>query len=377
MTKLLDFGVMTLLGSQTHTGGRFVGTLRYAAPEQIAGDTATPKADLYAAGLVLYEMLAGKGPFDFCHDPREVAAAHLHAIPQRLRELTNIVPKIDELVANALAKDPADRPKDAFAFASTLRALPSSKGASLTQQTTVSGISLEASSATGVAFAATERQGSGTQPLAQGSTLRLGEPLPEAQPVGVVDRGAETLTRAPVAAAMVPQVDTSIMDAAIQWPSSQSSASSVSERPAVTSIAPGRSSGAGTTALLMTLFATLTLVSFAGAWIWVTGRGHHETTAREGATSLPIQAPSVDTVKKIDNTSPVSVSAADSPAIPKEAPSAPVTAPSAATSLATVPKRVSAAASPPVRVMPKPAPVAAPTATPGKVGSGLPSRAVK
>src|SRR5579859_5864400 len=67
VTKLLDFGIMGLLEqgrSAAETGGRFLGTIRYASPEQLRGGVKTPKMDIYAAGLVLYEMVAGRGPFD-------------------------------------------------------------------------------------------------------------------------------------------------------------------------------------------------------------------------------------------------------------------------------------------------------------------------
>src|SRR5580692_4372434 len=76
VTKLLDFGIMSLLdATQQETAGRFLGTLRYAAPEQLRGEKPTAKVDVYAAGLVLFEMIAGRGPFDDEGDPHKVAAA--------------------------------------------------------------------------------------------------------------------------------------------------------------------------------------------------------------------------------------------------------------------------------------------------------------
>src|SRR5271170_2913059 len=78
LTKLLDFGIVSLLDSAVQeTSGKFMGTLRYAAPEQLRGDLLSPKADVYAAGLVLYEMLAGRGPFDDEGDPHRISAADL------------------------------------------------------------------------------------------------------------------------------------------------------------------------------------------------------------------------------------------------------------------------------------------------------------
>ncbi len=332
ITKLLDFGVMTLLGSQTQTGGRFVGTLRYAAPEQIAGEPVTPKADLYAAGLVLYEMLAGKGPFDDRVDTKEIAAAQLHAVPLRLSDVAKAVPEVDKLVACALAKDPMDRPKDAFAFAAALRALQSHKAPALalTQQTTVAGIVLEAHSAApsavGVAFAATERQGSGTQPLGQGSTLRLGEGRPPAGPPAGVDRSAETVTRAPYEGQKVPQVDTAIMDAKQQRPASRPSSASVT--PSATTVAPARASTARTTALLTSLFASLTLLSFA-ATMWVSDRKEaSRRNANASPPSIPVETKTVATRLEVAPSAPeevaVPAATASAKAVPQRRAPAPV-----------------------------------------------------
>ncbi len=66
--KILDFGVASMLGGDRP--GAFFGTPRYAAPEQLRNELVTLKADLYAVGLILYEMLAGRGPFDDFRDER-------------------------------------------------------------------------------------------------------------------------------------------------------------------------------------------------------------------------------------------------------------------------------------------------------------------
>jgi serine/threonine protein kinase len=124
VTKLLDFGIMSLLDSTAReTAGRFLGTLRYAAPEQLRGDRPTPKVDLYAAGLVLYEMLAGRGPFDDEGDSHKIAAAHLHKMPTPLSRYVPIPKELDSLLLAVLAKEPEARPRDAFALAASLRNL--------------------------------------------------------------------------------------------------------------------------------------------------------------------------------------------------------------------------------------------------------------
>jgi serine/threonine-protein kinase len=124
VTKLLDFGIVSVLdGTARETAGRFLGTLRYAAPEQLRGDMATAKVDVYAAALVFYEMAAGRGPFDDEGDPHRVAAAHIHKPPPRLSTFLPVPPELDSLIHAALAKSPEFRPRDAFSFAASLRNL--------------------------------------------------------------------------------------------------------------------------------------------------------------------------------------------------------------------------------------------------------------
>ena len=124
VTKLLDFGILSLLDSdQGETGGRFLGTLRYSAPEQLRGDKPSIKMDIYAAGLVLFEMVAGRGPFDDEGEPTKVAAAHLHKPAPLLSRFVVVPPELDSLVHAALSKLPDHRPRDAFSFAASLRNL--------------------------------------------------------------------------------------------------------------------------------------------------------------------------------------------------------------------------------------------------------------
>jgi serine/threonine-protein kinase len=124
VTKLLDFGILSLLdGTLSETAGRFLGTLRYAAPEQLRGEKPSPKMDIYAAGLVLYEMIAGRGPFDDEVDTQAIGAAHIENLPPRLSSFVAVPPELEALVMTALAKDPDARQRDAFVFAASLRQL--------------------------------------------------------------------------------------------------------------------------------------------------------------------------------------------------------------------------------------------------------------
>jgi serine/threonine-protein kinase len=121
-TKLLDFGIVRLLdrdGGQTT--GKFIGTLRYASPEQITGRAIGPATDVYSLALVLYELLVGRGPFDDVGDGYAIGTAHAGRPPPPPSAFAPIDPEIERLVMSALAKDPAARPRDCFTFATELR----------------------------------------------------------------------------------------------------------------------------------------------------------------------------------------------------------------------------------------------------------------
>jgi len=119
VVKLIDFGVVAVADRQHD--GTFVGTWKYAAPEQIRGMRATPATDLYAVGLVLYEMLCGIGPFEDKESGTLVSQAHLYELPPPVSKFAPWVPaSIVALIASALSKDPKQRPKDAYAFAERL-----------------------------------------------------------------------------------------------------------------------------------------------------------------------------------------------------------------------------------------------------------------
>lgn len=126
VAKLLDFGIAKLTdGASLELTGRgiAIGTPRYMSPEQAAGERVDGRADLYAVGLVLFEMLSGCGPFDGC-ESHEVFLAHITRQPPRLGELVPGIPaELEGLVAALLAKRPTDRPQSAAAAAAALRSM--------------------------------------------------------------------------------------------------------------------------------------------------------------------------------------------------------------------------------------------------------------
>lgn len=105
--KVGDFGVARLAeGSSEGAAGTILGTPRYMAPEQARGRPPTPASDVYGAGIVVYEMLAGQPPF-VESSPVELALRHLNDPPPPLP--TGTPPALAAIVGRALAKVPAER----------------------------------------------------------------------------------------------------------------------------------------------------------------------------------------------------------------------------------------------------------------------------
>jgi eukaryotic-like serine/threonine-protein kinase len=107
--KVTDFGIARAGTSQMTETGSIVGTAQYLSPEQARGGEVDPRSDLYSLGIVLYELLTGKTPFDG-ETPVEIAMKHLSTAPKppsRLR--SDIPPELDMVVLRALAKNPDDR----------------------------------------------------------------------------------------------------------------------------------------------------------------------------------------------------------------------------------------------------------------------------
>ncbi|MBT8494153.1 MAG: protein kinase, partial [Deltaproteobacteria bacterium] len=109
--KVIDFGLAHLSGGDGKD--RLIGTAEYLAPEVIRGGTVTPAADLYAAGILLYEMLIGRTPFAGSKD-QLVLDGHLNAQAIGPHQSLAECPRpLGELVERALAKAPNDRPDSA------------------------------------------------------------------------------------------------------------------------------------------------------------------------------------------------------------------------------------------------------------------------
>ena len=109
--RLADFGLAG--GAEVETSG-LAGTPAYMAPEQFAGQAASVKSDIYALGLVLYEMFTGKAAFSGS-TVNDLARQHREATPTSLTQVVaEIDPVVDRVIQRCLAKDPADRPTSAL-----------------------------------------------------------------------------------------------------------------------------------------------------------------------------------------------------------------------------------------------------------------------
>ena len=123
--KVVDFGVAKLKEHTTTSGGltasgSLIGTPRYMSPEQCSGHTTDARSDIYSMGIILYEMLAGRPPFD-APTAMAIAVKQIQQPPPSLKEFRpDASVELDGFLRQVLDKDPEKRPQTAADFAKNL-----------------------------------------------------------------------------------------------------------------------------------------------------------------------------------------------------------------------------------------------------------------
>ncbi|EFG65394.1 serine/threonine-protein kinase PK-1 [Streptomyces sp. SPB074] len=119
--KVADFGLVRGVGTTSQSTGAVLGTVSYLAPEQISEAAVDERADVYACGIVLFEMLTGGKPY-VGDSPARVIHQHLNTdVPAPSGFFPGLDPAFDALVADATAREPARRPRDAVALLAAVR----------------------------------------------------------------------------------------------------------------------------------------------------------------------------------------------------------------------------------------------------------------
>ncbi len=119
--KLSDFGLARAASANTATGQALLGTIAYLSPELVTRGIADARSDIYAVGIMMYEMLTGEQPY-VGEAPMQIAYQHANdSVPAPSSKNPAVPAEIDELVAWASSRDPDERPRDARELLDRLR----------------------------------------------------------------------------------------------------------------------------------------------------------------------------------------------------------------------------------------------------------------
>ncbi|WP_449406851.1 Stk1 family PASTA domain-containing Ser/Thr kinase [Microbacterium betulae] len=128
--KIGDFGLARATSANTATGQQLLGTIAYLAPELVTRGTADTRSDIYALGIMLYEMLAGEQPYKG-EQPMQIAYQHaMESVPRPSVKNPGVPEQLDELVLWATEKEPDERPTDANEMLTRLREIERELGVS-------------------------------------------------------------------------------------------------------------------------------------------------------------------------------------------------------------------------------------------------------
>ncbi|MCY7404441.1 MAG: Stk1 family PASTA domain-containing Ser/Thr kinase [Cryobacterium sp.] len=111
--KISDFGLARAVNNNTATGQALLGTIAYLSPELVTRGIADARSDIYALGIMTFEMLTGEQPY-VGEAPMQIAYQHANdTVPMPSSKVASVPRELDELVLWATARDPEDRPRDA------------------------------------------------------------------------------------------------------------------------------------------------------------------------------------------------------------------------------------------------------------------------
>src|SRR5437588_8091876 len=115
--KVLDFGIARILGTARMTRqGNIIGTIEYMSPEQVRGFETDARSDIYSLGMLLYEMLTGRCPFDMQNE-FELMKAQIEQFPLPPRQFNPAIPEVvEQAIWRSIQKDPAQRFQSASEF---------------------------------------------------------------------------------------------------------------------------------------------------------------------------------------------------------------------------------------------------------------------
>jgi beta-lactam-binding protein with PASTA domain/tRNA A-37 threonylcarbamoyl transferase component Bud32 len=139
--KIGDFGLARAASANTATGAALLGTIAYLSPELVTRGVADTRSDIYAVGIMTYEMLTGEQPFKG-EQPMQIAYQHANdTVPTPSSKNPRVPESLDELVLWATAREPDERPRDARAMLEEVASMQSGHGpdtgSTATQRTVV------------------------------------------------------------------------------------------------------------------------------------------------------------------------------------------------------------------------------------------------
>ena len=133
VVKVADFGLARAVEASAEGTGHLMATVAYVAPELVANGHADPRTDVYSSGIVLFEMLTGRVPYE-AKSVVDVAWRHVREdVPPPSQLVPGLSPALDALVARATSRDPAGRPTDAGAMYTEVQQVREGLGAALAE----------------------------------------------------------------------------------------------------------------------------------------------------------------------------------------------------------------------------------------------------